>query len=75
MYTFRAIAALREDTSPIEALTVPAFIEHFEDLIGQLDRPPIFIGHSAGGLFTQILLDHVYGASRSFLSRRSELSS
>ncbi len=27
-----------------------------------LDSPPIIIGHSAGGVFTQILLDRGYGA-------------
>ena len=30
---------------------------------GALDRAPIIMGHSAGGLFTQILLDHGYGAA------------
>ena len=34
-----------------------------EELIGKLDRPPIIMGHSAGGAFTQILLDHGYGAA------------
>jgi hypothetical protein len=27
-----------------------------------LDTPPIIIGHSAGGVFTQIFLDRGYGA-------------
>src|SRR5215210_3654945 len=57
------VEALREDPSPIEALTVPAIIEHYEGIIGELDSPPIIMGHSAGGLFTQILLDHGYGAA------------
>ena len=29
----------------------------------ELDSPPIIIGHSAGGVFTQVLLDHGYGAA------------
>src|SRR5215218_10679511 len=57
------VEALREDPSPIEALTVPAIIEHLEGVIGELESPPIIIGHSAGGLVTQILLDHGYGAA------------
>ena len=57
------VEALREDPSPIEALTIPAIIEHIGAIIDELDRPPIIIGHSAGGLFTQILLDHGYGAA------------
>jgi pimeloyl-ACP methyl ester carboxylesterase len=57
------VEALREDPSPIEALTVPAIIEHYEGIIDELESPPIIMGHSAGGLFTQILLDHGYGAA------------
>src|SRR5215217_6284656 len=34
-----------------------------EGIVGELDNPPIIMGHSAGGLFTQILLDHGYGAA------------
>jgi pimeloyl-ACP methyl ester carboxylesterase len=57
------VEALREDPSPIEALRVPAVAEHLEGIIGQLDSPPIIMGHSFGGTFTQILLDHGYGAA------------
>jgi pimeloyl-ACP methyl ester carboxylesterase len=57
------VEALNADPSPIEALTVPAIVEHLETVIGELDSPPILIGHSAGGAFTQILLDHGYGAA------------
>jgi pimeloyl-ACP methyl ester carboxylesterase len=57
------VEALREDPSPIEALTFPAIIEHIGGIIDGLDKPPIIIGHSAGGALTQILLDHGYGAA------------
>src|SRR5829696_2815050 len=57
------VEALREDPSPIAALTVPAVVEHYERIIGELDSPPIIMGHSMGGLRTQILLDHGYGAA------------
>jgi pimeloyl-ACP methyl ester carboxylesterase len=57
------VEALNEDPSPIEALTIPAVVEHLENIVGELDRAPIIMGHSAGGLFTQILLDHGYGAA------------
>src|SRR6476619_1555664 len=49
------VEALRADPTPIERLEVP-------EIIGKLDRPPIIMGHSAGGVFTQILLDHGFGA-------------
>jgi pimeloyl-ACP methyl ester carboxylesterase len=57
------VEALNADPSPIEALTVPAIIDKLEGVIKDLDSPPILIGHSAGGAFTQILLDHGYGAA------------
>jgi pimeloyl-ACP methyl ester carboxylesterase len=38
-------------------------VEHYEDIVGELERPPIIMGHSFGGLLTQILLDHGYGAA------------
>jgi pimeloyl-ACP methyl ester carboxylesterase len=57
------VEALREDPSPIEALTFPAVVEHVGGIIDGLEKPPIIIGHSAGGVLTQILLDYGYGAA------------
>ena len=56
------VEALNADPAPIEAVTVPQIIEHLESVVGALDAPPILIGHSAGGVFTQILLDRGLGA-------------
>ena len=41
------VEALNADTSPIAALTVPAVVEHLEAVVGELESPPILIGHSA----------------------------
>jgi pimeloyl-ACP methyl ester carboxylesterase len=57
------VEALNADPSPLEALTVPAIIAHLETVIAELDTVPIIMGHSAGGVFTQILLDHGFGAA------------
>jgi pimeloyl-ACP methyl ester carboxylesterase len=57
------VEALNADPSPIEALTVPGVVEHLEAVVGGLESPPILIGHSAGGTFVQILLDHGFGAA------------
>jgi pimeloyl-ACP methyl ester carboxylesterase len=57
------VEALNSDPSPIEALTVPAIIAKLESVVGALPRPPILMGHSAGGAFMQILLDHGFGAA------------
>ncbi len=57
------VEALNADPSPVQAVTVPAIIDHLESIIRELPVPPIIIGHSAGGAFTQILLDHGFGAA------------
>ena len=57
------VEALNADPTPIERVTVPAIMKRLETVIGELDSPPIIIGHSAGGVFTQILLDHGFGAA------------
>lgn len=57
------VEALNADPTPIEQLTVAQIIESLETLIKGLATPPIIMGHSAGGVFTQILLDHGYGAA------------
>jgi pimeloyl-ACP methyl ester carboxylesterase len=57
------VEALNADPSPIEAVTAPQIIEHLEAVVGGLESPPILIGHSAGGAFTQVLLDHGFGAA------------
>ena len=33
------VEALNEDPSPIEALTIPAVVEHLENIVGELDNP------------------------------------
>jgi pimeloyl-ACP methyl ester carboxylesterase len=57
------VEALRENPQIIMDVTVPAIIEKIETELRELDSPPIIMGHSAGGAFTQILLDHGFGAA------------
>ena len=57
------VEALNADPTPIEQVTVPQIIEHLESIVSALDSPAILIGHSAGGVFTQVLLDHGFGAA------------
>ena len=56
------VEALNIDPAPVERVTVPEIIEHLESVVKPLDKPPILMGHSAGGAFLQILLDRGYGA-------------
>ena len=57
------VEALNADPTPIENVTVPQIVDHLEEVIRPLDKPPILIGHSAGGVFVQLLLDRGYGAA------------
>lgn len=57
------IDALRRDPSAIAGLGVTEIVEHYERIINDLERPPIIIGHSFGGLVAQILLDRGLGAA------------
>ncbi|MET8354750.1 MULTISPECIES: alpha/beta hydrolase [unclassified Micromonospora] len=57
------VEALNADPSPLETLTAPQIIEHLSTVVEALPRPPIIMGHSAGGAFTQVLLSRGYGTS------------
>ena len=57
------IEELRRDPSAIGGLGVEEIVEHYERIVRELDRPPIIIGHSFGGLITEILLDRGLGAA------------
>lgn len=54
---------LRRDPSAIAHLGVTDVVDHYAKIIGQLAEPPILIGHSFGGLITQILLDRGLGVA------------
>src|ERR687898_598333 len=57
------VEALNADPTAIEQVTVPQIMERLEGVVGGLDRPPILMGHSAGGVFTQLLMDRGYSAA------------
>ena len=54
--------------SPLRGLSIKDIVDHYDKIIRGLDRPPIIIGHSFGGLFTQLLLDRGLGAAGVALS-------
>ena len=57
------IDELRRDPSAIATLGIQQIVDHYETIIRGLDAPPFIIGHSFGGLITQILLDRGLGAA------------
>jgi pimeloyl-ACP methyl ester carboxylesterase len=57
------VEALNADPSPIERLEVSEIVARLESVVRELETPPILIGHSAGGVFVQLLLDRGLGAA------------
>ena len=57
------VEALNADPSPIKDVTVPQIVRHLESVVAELDSPPILMGHSAGGVFVQLLMDRGHGAA------------
>ena len=57
------IDQVRSNTKPYENLGITEIADHYEQIIRGLDKPPIIIGHSFGGLITQVLLDRGLGAA------------
>lgn len=57
------IEELRRDPSPIATLGITEIVDHYERIIRDLDEAPYIIGHSFGGLITQILLDRGLGSA------------
>jgi pimeloyl-ACP methyl ester carboxylesterase len=53
----------RRDPSALKGLGLGKIVDYYDRLIRELDRPPIVIGHSFGGLVTQVLLDRGLGAA------------
>ena len=54
---------LRRDPSPLRGLGITEVVDHYDKIIRGLDQPPIVMGHSFGGLYTQLLLDRGLGAA------------
>ena len=57
------IEALRRDPSAVAGLGVTDIVDHYDGIIRGLETSPIIMGHSFGGLFTQMLLDRGLGAA------------
>jgi pimeloyl-ACP methyl ester carboxylesterase len=57
------VEAVNADPTGIATLTVEQIVDRYESIILELERPPIIIGHSLGGTFTQILLHRGLGVA------------
>jgi pimeloyl-ACP methyl ester carboxylesterase len=57
------IEAVRGNTAAYERLGVKEITDHYDEVIRTLDSAPVLMGHSFGGLITQLLLDRGLGAA------------
>jgi alpha-beta hydrolase superfamily lysophospholipase len=57
------IEQLRRDPSSFANLGLSDVVDHYEQIIRELESPPIIIGYGLGGLVAQILLDRGWGAA------------
>jgi pimeloyl-ACP methyl ester carboxylesterase len=55
------VEQLREEAEEIKGLGLAEIVDNYEKEIRALDEPPILIGHSFGGLITELLLDRGLG--------------
>jgi pimeloyl-ACP methyl ester carboxylesterase len=57
------IELLRRDPSSFANLGVAEVVDHYEQIIGELETPSVIIGYGFGGLIAQVLLDRGWGAA------------
>jgi len=62
------VEALRRDPSVLDDLGLAEVLDHYDRIIRRLDTPPVIMGHSTGGLLTELLLDRGLGAAGVTLS-------
>ncbi|MFJ2478501.1 alpha/beta hydrolase [Streptomyces sp. NPDC087659] len=58
-----SVEALRRDPSAMAGVGFQSVVDHFQEFVRGLERPPILIGHSFGGTVVQVLLDRGLGAA------------
>jgi pimeloyl-ACP methyl ester carboxylesterase len=57
------VEALNADPTPVAEVTAVEIVDHLIAIVSSLPKPPILMGHSAGGAWVQILLDRGLGAA------------
>ena len=58
-----SVEQLRADTAAFDHIGMTEIIDHYASIIEDLEAPPIVMGHSFGGAFTEVLLDRGFGAA------------
>src|SRR6267378_3557734 len=64
------VEAVRKNPSALKGLKLKTVVDHYDRIIRKLDAQPIIIGHSFGGLITQMLIDRGLGSAGILLDSR-----
>lgn len=57
------VQELRRDPSALNGLRIGTIVDSYAEVIANLDQKPIIMGHSFGGVITQVLLDRGLGTA------------
>lgn len=57
------VVGMRRDPSSLNGIGIEDLVAHYTTIIRGLSEPPIIMGHSFGGLITQLLIDKGFGAA------------
>ncbi len=58
-----SVADMRRDSSSLNGVGAEDVVAHYTKIIRSLSEPPIIMGHSYGGVITQVLIDQGLGAA------------
>lgn len=59
----RSVAEVRADPAPLKGVGLKRIADHYEAIIRSLPQKPIIMGHSFGGVLTQMLADRGLGVA------------
>ncbi|HEY0186296.1 MAG TPA: alpha/beta hydrolase [Cellulomonas sp.] len=59
----RSPAEVRADPTALKGIGIRQIVDHYDAIVRALPRRPIIMGHSFGGLFTQMLADRGLGSA------------
>lgn len=59
----KSVEEIRRNPDALRGVGLGELISHFEEVLESFEIQPMIIGHSFGGIFTQLLLDRGYGAT------------
>ena len=59
----RSVEDIRANPEALEGIGIAEVVDHYERFVRGMDQVPVIMGHSFGGLFTQMLADRGLGAA------------